>query len=82
MPFDPKEPATGPMPTYEDRGDEGYKKSLGNFQIQMIAIGGAIGVGLFLGIGQRLATAGPAWCCPTWSSPWSSTCSCEHWAKW
>lgn len=60
MPFDPKEPATGPMPTYEDRGDEGYKKSLGNFQIQMIAIGGAIGVGPFLGIGQRLATAGPA----------------------
>ena len=60
MPFDPKEPATGPMPTYQDRGDEGYKKSLGNLQIQMIAIGGAVGVGLFLGIGQRLAAAGPA----------------------
>ena len=60
MPFDPKAPATGPMPVYQERGDQGYKKSLGNFQIQMIGIGGAIGVGLFLGIGERLATAGPA----------------------
>lgn len=60
MPFDPKAPATGPMPVYKERGDQGYKKSLGNFQIQMIGIGGAIGVGLFLGIGERLATAGPA----------------------
>ena len=51
MVFDPQAPATGPTPVYEDRGDQGYKKSLGNFQIQMIAIGGAIGVGLFLGIG-------------------------------
>ena len=60
MVFDPQAPATGPTPVYEDRGDQGYKKSLGNFQIQMIAIGGAIGVGLFLGIGERLAAAGPA----------------------
>lgn len=60
MRLDPSEPATGPMPTYEDRGDVGYRKSLGNLQIQMIAIGGAIGVGLFLGVGQRLAAAGPA----------------------
>lgn len=56
----PSEPATDPVLTYEDRGDVGYRKSLGNLQIQMIAIGGAVGVGLFLGIGQRLATAGPA----------------------
>ncbi|RLZ04044.1 amino acid permease [Kocuria tytonicola] len=60
MPFDPQAPATGPMPVYQERGDQGYKKSLGNFQIQMIGIGGAIGVGLFLGIGGRLAAAGPA----------------------
>lgn len=49
-----------PEATYSDRGDTGYQQSLGNLQIQMIAIGGAIGVGLFLGIGQRLAVAGPA----------------------
>ena len=27
MPFDPKAPATGPMPVYKERGDQGYKKS-------------------------------------------------------
>ena len=33
--------------------DDGYHHSLSNLQIQMIAIGGAIGVGLFLGLSAR-----------------------------
>lgn len=40
--------------------DEGYHKDLGNRQVQMIAIGGAIGVGLFLGAGGRLKEIGPS----------------------
>ena len=39
--------------------DEGYQKGLKPRQVQMIAIGGAIGTGLFLGAGGRLASAGP-----------------------
>ncbi len=41
------------------REDAGYHKSLKNRQLQMIALGGAIGTGLFLGAGARLRTAGP-----------------------
>ncbi|WP_428985820.1 amino acid permease, partial [Sinomonas terricola] len=40
--------------------DAGYHKGLKARQIQMIAIGGAIGTGLFLGAGGRLAAAGPS----------------------
>src|ERR1700710_2973765 len=40
--------------------EEGYDKGLKPRQLQMIAIGGAIGTGLFLGAGGRLASAGPA----------------------
>jgi L-asparagine permease len=39
--------------------EEGYEKGLGSRQLQMIAIGGAIGTGLFLGAGERLNEAGP-----------------------
>ena len=35
-----------------DAPGEGYERGLGSRQVQMIAIGGAIGVGLFLGAGS------------------------------
>ncbi|WAU81537.1 amino acid permease [Streptomyces sp. Qhu-G9] len=43
-----------------DVGDAGYSKSLKARHVNMIAIGGAIGTGLFLGAGGRLAEAGPS----------------------
>lgn len=39
---------------------EGYQRGLGARQIQMIAIGGAIGTGLFLGAGTAISKAGPS----------------------
>src|ERR1044071_5249150 len=55
---------TAPKPTEYDNSalmaeDEGYHKGLKPRQLQMIAIGGAIGTGLFLGAGGRLHNAGP-----------------------
>ena len=41
-----------------DKGDAGYDKALKNRHLQMIAIGGSIGTGLFLGTGGRLAQGG------------------------
>ncbi|QCV94284.1 amino acid permease [Acidipropionibacterium acidipropionici] len=43
-----------------DEGDKGYQKGLKTRHIRMIAIGGSIGTGLFLGAGGRLANGGPA----------------------
>jgi len=43
-----------------DAEQAGYKKSLNRRQVQMIAIGGAIGTGLFLGSASRLHSNGPA----------------------
>src|SRR5262249_25589865 len=48
----------------EGQGDagsgEGYNRGLGARQIQMIAIGGTIGTGLFLGAGTAISKAGPS----------------------
>ena len=40
-------------------GDGDYHKGLSTRQVNMIAIGGTIGTGLFMGAGGRLAQAGP-----------------------
>lgn len=40
--------------------DSGYHRIMSNRQLQMIAMGGAIGTGLFLGVGGRLQLAGPS----------------------
>ncbi|MCX4726329.1 amino acid permease [Streptomyces sp. NBC_01020] len=44
----------------DSESGEGYKRGLGARQIQMIAIGGAIGTGLFLGAGKAISKAGPS----------------------
>ncbi|MEA9986207.1 MULTISPECIES: amino acid permease [Subtercola] len=53
-----------PDPTHVPRDfsheQQGFQHGLKPRQVQMIAIGGAIGTGLFLGAGGRLAGAGPA----------------------
>lgn len=45
-----------PRPVLSDR----LNRALSARQVQMIAIGGTIGTGLFLGTGKSLATGGPA----------------------
>src|SRR5271156_1027455 len=53
------DPAAGDNSAALAREDAGYHHDLNNRQMQMIAIGGAIGTGLFMGAGARLASAGP-----------------------
>ncbi|MBL1100689.1 amino acid permease [Streptomyces coffeae] len=54
------QPPTDPPQQHIDAGDAGYSKSLKARHVNMIAIGGAIGTGLFLGAGGRLKDAGPS----------------------
>ncbi|AGK50050.1 amino acid permease family protein [Burkholderia thailandensis MSMB121] len=43
-----------------DQDNDGLKRGLKNRHIQLIALGGAIGTGLFLGIAQTIRMAGPS----------------------
>src|SRR5215471_20699824 len=55
------ETAAGPrLETFAPSEGEGLRRRLSQRQLTMMAIGGAIGVGLFLGSGVTLQLAGPA----------------------
>lgn len=62
---DEKAPQAGPVvtethnPQRELGNTDGLRRQLGNRQIQLIAIGGTIGTGLFVSIGSGLAKGGP-----------------------
>ncbi len=50
-----------PPPSGQDRhGHDGLQRSLTHRHIQLIAIGGAIGTGLFMGSGKTISLAGPS----------------------
>jgi AAT family amino acid transporter len=53
-------PETGQESGQAAGSDADYQRGLGSRQIQMIAIGGAIGTGLFLGAGRAIHQAGPS----------------------
>ncbi|MDA6078017.1 amino acid permease [Edwardsiella anguillarum] len=65
-----------------DAQEAGYQKGMGKRQIQMIAIGGAIGTGLFLGTGGRLQAAGPSLALVYLICGLFSFLFCARWVSW
>jgi len=57
---DPISTANGGSAALRDKADAGYSSGLKTRHMRMIAIGGSIGTGLFLGAGGRLGQGGPA----------------------
>jgi AAT family amino acid transporter len=52
--------STAPLPSSNVAEGGGLRRGLSSRQVQMIAIAGTIGTGLFLGTGRSLAQGGPA----------------------
>ena len=48
------------MSEEEENNGSGYERTLTNAHIQLIALGGTIGTGLFLGVGNSIRRAGPS----------------------
>lgn len=48
------------MTKKDSQNNSGYKRTLSNAHIQLIALGGTIGTGLFLGVGDSIHRAGPS----------------------
>lgn len=44
----------------DEKNSSGYERTLTNAHIQLIALGGTIGTGLFLGVGNSIRRAGPS----------------------
>jgi len=55
-----KQPTVANAPDHGQIHQDRLNRGLSARQVQMIAIGGTIGTGLFLGTGKALATGGPA----------------------